>query len=149
MSVKPIPEGYHTVTPSLIVRDAAKLIDFMREAFDAKEIIRFDDPEGKVAHAEVKIGDSMLMIGEANAEFPPSQSMIHLYVENADAVYESAIKAGAETVKELVDQFYGDRSGCVKDSFGNLWWIGTHIEDVPMEEMHQRIEAYMQQAQAV
>ncbi len=148
MSVKPIPEGYHTVTPSLIVKDAAKLIDFLREAFDAKEIVRFDDPEGKVAHAEVKIGDSMLMIGEANAEFPPMPSMIHLYVENADAVYESAIKAGAETVKELVDQFYGDRSGCVKDSFGNQWWIGTHIEDVSLEEMHKRIEAYMQQAQA-
>ncbi len=149
MSVKPIPEGYHTVTPSLIVKDAAKLIDFLRDAFDAKEIHRFDDPEGKVAHAEVKIGDSLLMIGEANAEFPPMPSMIHLYVENADAVYESAIKAGAETVKELVDQFYGDRSGCVKDSFGNQWWIGTHIEDVSVEEMHKRIEAYMQKAQAV
>lgn len=148
MSVKPIPEGYHTVTPSLIVKDAAKLIDFMREAFDAKEIHRFDDAEGKVAHAEIKIGDSLLMIGESNEEFPPMPSMIHLYVENADAVYESALKAGAETVKELADQFYGDRSGCVKDSFGNQWWIGTHIEDVSVEEMHKRIEAYMQQAQA-
>lgn len=147
MSVKPIPEGYRTVTPCLIVKDAAKLLDFLRDAFDAKEIVRFDDSEGKVAHAEVKIGDSMLMIGESNAEFPPMSNMVHLYVEDADAVYQSAVKAGAEPVKELVDQFYGDRSGSVKDSFGNHWWIATHIEDVKLEEMHERLETYMQQAQ--
>lgn len=148
MSVKPIPEGYRTITPCLIVKDAAKLIDFMRDAFDAKEIARFDDPEGKVAHAELKIGDSMLMIGESNAEFPPMPSMIHLYVEDPDAVYQRAVKAGAETVKELVDQFYGDRSGSVKDSFGNQWWIAAHIEDVSLEEMQKRMENHSQQAQA-
>jgi uncharacterized glyoxalase superfamily protein PhnB len=147
MSVKPIPEGYRTVTPCLIVKDAAKLLDFLRDAFDAKEIVRFDDPEGKVAHAEVKIGDSMLMLGESNAEFPPIPSLIHLYVEDADAVYQRAVKAGAQPVKEIVDQFYGDRSGSVKDSFGNQWWIGTHIEDVSPEEMHKRMETYSQQAQ--
>ena len=148
MSVNPIPEGYRTVTPCLIVKDAAKLLDFMRDAFDAKEMGRFDAPDGKVAHAEVKIGDSMVMIGEASEEFPPIPTMIHLYVENVDAVYESALKAGATTVKELADQFYGDRSGSVKDAFGNQWWIGTHIEDVTLEEMHQRMESSMQQAQS-
>ena len=148
MSVKPIPEGFHTITPCLIVKDAAKLIDFLRDAFEAKEIVRFDHPEGTVAHAEVKIGDSMLMIGESNAEFPPMSNMIHLYVEDADAVYQRALKAGAEPIKELVDQFYGDRSGSLKDSFGNYWWIATHIEDVTLEEMRKRLESYSQQAQA-
>jgi uncharacterized glyoxalase superfamily protein PhnB len=148
MSVKPIPENYRTVTPCLIVKDAAKLIDFLRDAFDAKEIVRFDDPEGKVAHAELKIGDSMLMIGESNAEFPPMPSMIHLYVEDADAIYQRALNAGAQTVKELVDQFYGDRSGSVRDSFGNQWWIATHIEDLSDEEIHKRMESFSQQVQA-
>lgn len=148
MSVKPIPEGYRTVTPCLIVKDAAKLLDFMRDAFDAKETSRFDAPDGKVAHAEVKIGDSMLMLGEASDEFPPIPSLIHLYVENSDAVYDSAVKAGATPVKELADQFYGDRSGSVKDAFGNQWWIGTHIKDVSLEEMHQQMESCSQQAQS-
>jgi PhnB protein len=147
MSVKPIPEGYHTVTPFLIVKDAAKLIDFLRDAFDAKENSRFDLPDGSVAHAELKIGDSIIVLGEASDAFPAISSFIYLYVEDIDATFQRAVKAGAESVKEPSDQFYGDRSGIVKDTFDNKWWIATHIEDVSPEEVKKRAESYSQQAQ--
>ncbi|HEX8399427.1 MAG TPA: VOC family protein [Pyrinomonadaceae bacterium] len=147
MSVNPIPEGYHTVTPFLIVKDAAKLIDFLREAFNAEENFRMNNPDETVAHAEVKIGNSMVMVSEANADFPAIPNILHLYVEDADAVFQRALKAGAETLKEPSDQFYGDRSGSVKDAFGNQWWIGTHIEDVTPEEVEKRMESCMPQSQ--
>jgi len=137
MAVKAIPDGYHTVTPYLIVKGAAQLIDFLKEAFGAQETFRMPGPGG-IMHAEVKIGDSSVMMSDAMAEYGPMPTMIHLYVEDVDAVYKRALQAGATPVQELKDQFYGDRAGGVKDPFGNLWYIATHVEDVPMEELERR-----------
>jgi PhnB protein len=145
MAVKPIPEGYRTVTPYLVISGVAELIDFLKQAFDAKEIHRMARPDGKIMHAEVKIGDSVIMMGEASGASAPMPAMIHLYVEDADATYRRALEAGATSVRELADQFYGDRTGGVKDRFGNQWWIATHIEDVPPDEMAKRAEAATKQ----
>ena len=134
-----IPRGFGTVTPFLTVKDAAKLIEFMKQAFGAQVAFRMDGPNGSVAHAEVKIGDSMVMIGEA-PEGQEMRSMLHLYMPDTDAVYKSALDAGAVSIREPADQFYGDRSGGVRDFCGNQWWIATHIEDVPPEEMKRRME---------
>lgn len=138
MPVKPIPEGYHTVTPYLVVQGAAQLIDFLKQAFDAEEILRMTQPDGTIMHAEVKIGNSRVMMAEAQGEFTPMPAMLHLYVEDMDAVYRRALQAGATSLREPEDQFYGDRIGGVRDSFGNQWWIATHIEDVSAEEMARR-----------
>ena len=136
----PIPEGHRTVTPFLRVADAARLIDFMKQAFAATEAFRMDGPDGSVAHAEVKIGDSMVMIGQAPAD-QAMQSMLHLYVPDTDAIYKSALAAGATSIREPADQFYGDRSAGVRDAQGNEWWMATHIEDVSREEMERRMAA--------
>ncbi len=143
--VNPIPEGYHTVTPVLTVQGATKLIDFMRQAFDAKETFRLDGPNGSVMHAEVKIGDSMVMVGEATDQWKPVQATIALYLQDTDAWYQRALRAGATSVREPSDQFYGDRSAGVKDFAGNHWWIHTHIEDVSPEEIKKRAETWMKQ----
>ncbi len=145
MAVKPIPEGYHSVTPFLIVQGASKLIDFAKRAFGAEETFRMPGPGGAIMHAEMRIGDSMLMLSDATSENPPLAVMIHLYVEDADGVYKRALAAGAASLREPADQFYGDRSAGVKDAFGNQWWLATHIEDVPPEEMAKRAAAAMQQ----
>jgi PhnB protein len=137
MAVKPIPDGYHSVTPYLIVRGAAQLIDFLKEAFGAQETFRMPGGGG-IMHAVVRIGDSVVMMSDAMGEYGPMPTMIHLYVEDVDAVYKRALQAGATPVQELKDQFYGDRAGGVKDAFGNLWYIATHVEDVPMEELQRR-----------
>ena len=137
MAVKAIPDGYHSVTPYLIVKGAEQLIDFLKEAFGAQETFRMPGPEG-IMHAEVRIGDSAVMMSDAMAEFGPMPTMIHLYVEDVDAVYKRALEAGATPVQELKDQFYGDRAGGVRDAFGNLWYIATHVEDVPFEELERR-----------
>ena len=142
MAVKPIPEGHHTVTPYLVVEDAACLIDFLTRAFGAEEVHRIPRPDGTIMHAQVRIGDSMIMMGEAKGEFTSMPGFLHLYVTYADAAYRRAIQAGAISVTEPADQFYGDRSGGVKDRFGNLWWIATHKEDVSPEEMHKRAQAH-------
>jgi uncharacterized glyoxalase superfamily protein PhnB len=139
--VKPIPEGYHTITPFLVVAGAEKLIDFLKQAFGAKETFRTALPDGTIKHAEIKIGNSMLMMGDAKGECAPSKSMFYLYVEDTDALYQSALAAGATSIMPPSDQFYGDRSGGVKDPFGNEWWIATHIEDVSSEEMEKRAAA--------
>lgn len=138
MSVKAIPEGHHTVTPYLVVDDAARLIDFLKQAFQAVEIHRMQGPDGRVRHAEVKIGDSMVMLGEAQGQWKALPCALYLYLENCDAVYQQALKAGATSLTEPADQFYGDRQGGVIDPFGNQWWIATHIEDVSSEEMARR-----------
>jgi uncharacterized glyoxalase superfamily protein PhnB len=138
MTVKPIPEGYHTVTPYLILQGAAQLIDFLKQAFDAEEILRMAQPDGTITHAEVKIGDSRMMMSEATGDFKPMPAMLHLYVEDMDAVYRQALQAGATSLREPEDQFYGDRTGGVQDSSGNQWWLATHIEDVSAEEMARR-----------
>jgi PhnB protein len=145
MAVTPIPEGYHTVTPYLVVQGVPALIDFLKQAFDAQEIMRIPRPDGAIMHAEVRIGDSAVMMGEAMGEFQPMPGSIHLYVNDADATYQRALQAGATSIMEPADQFYGDRSAGVVDPVGNRWWIATHQEDVPPEELARRAEAFMQQ----
>jgi uncharacterized glyoxalase superfamily protein PhnB len=144
MPVKPIPNGYHTVTPYLIVEGADKLIEFMKQAFGAQARGRMGPPDGPVMHAEVQIGDSVVMLADAGGENPPIPAMIHLYVDDADAFYQRALKAGASSLREPADQFYGDRSAGVKDAFGNQWWLATHVEDVSPEEMEKRAAAMAQ-----
>jgi len=139
-SVKPVPEGYHTATPYLIVRNAERAIDFYKRAFGATELMRAVDPETKkIRHAEIKIGTSPIMLTDENPEFPDWQSPesrggtpvhIYLYVENADAMFKRALDAGAKQLLPLQDQSYGDRSGGVTDPFGHIWYIATHIKDV-------------------
>lgn len=141
MAVKAIPDGYHSITPSLVASDAGKLINFMTQAFGAKERMRMPMPDGKVAHAEIEIGDSAVMVADASSEFPAQTGSLHLYVENVDAVYERALKAGARTQRELMNQFYGDRSGTIIDPVGNQWTVSQHIEDVSEEEMMKRMAA--------
>lgn len=139
--VKPIPEGYHSVTPILMVDDAAKLIDFLKRAFGGREKERFTDPNGKIAHAEVTIGDSIVQLSDAGGEWKPIRVPLLLYVTDTDATYKQALKAGATSLREPMDAFYGDRSAGVKDAFGNSWWIATHTEDVPPEDFQKRAEA--------
>ena len=145
-SVKPIPEGYHAVTPYLLVQGAEKLINFMKNAFDAKETERYSMPDGSIGHAEVRIGDSVIMVADAQGdEYKPMAAGIHLYVEDCDVTYKRAIGAGATSVREPQDQFYGDRSADVNDQFGNKWWIATHKEDMSKEEIIKRMDEAMKQ----
>jgi uncharacterized glyoxalase superfamily protein PhnB len=141
MAVKPVPEGYRTATPYLIVKDAAKLLDFVKSAFNAKVTDEHRMPDGKVMHADVVIGDSHVMMGQASERWPESTGSILLYVPNADRSYDAALKAGGESVQEVKDQFYGDRLGGVVDPCGVTWWISTHIEDVSRDEIDRRMRA--------
>jgi PhnB protein len=142
MAVKPIPDGYGTVTPFLSVKGADKLIDFLKKAFGAEEIMRMPGPGGAVMHAEVSIGNSRLMLSEA-MQTGPIQSSFYLYVSDADAVYKRALAAGATSQSEPSNQFWGDRMATLKDPFGNTWSVATHKEDVPPEEMGKRAAAAM------
>jgi uncharacterized glyoxalase superfamily protein PhnB len=150
MKAKPIPDGFHTLTPYLVVDGAEKTIAFLQNAFGAQyEHQPTKRPDGKIMHATLKIGDSMLMIAEASERAKASPVMLYLYVPNVDAVYQKALKAGATSVMEPADQFYGDRSGGVKDAAGNQWYIGTHIEDVSPAELQKRaVEFFKQQSKA-
>lgn len=143
MAVKPIPEGYHTGTPYLVVSGVARLIDFLKQAFGAEEVHVMKDSAGAIRHAEFKIGDSRVMMGEANEQWKAMPSGIYLYVPDVDATYHRAIKAGATSLMEPTDQFYGDRHGGVTDPSGNIWWISTRIENVSPEEMQTRAQANM------
>lgn len=137
MAVNPIPKGYHTVTPYLLVEDVAKLLTFVQAAFDAEVVERMEE-DGTVNHAAVRIGDSMVMMGQARGEHGANPTMLYLYVEDMDATFKRAIEAGATVVREPQDEFYGDRSGGVKGPLGNEWWVATHVEDVSPEEMAKR-----------
>jgi uncharacterized glyoxalase superfamily protein PhnB len=139
MTVKPVPDGFHAVTPYLVVADVPKLIAFLEAAFGARELYRSTTPDGRVMHATVQLGDSRLMMGEAMEAFPPSPAVLYHYVTDADAVYEKAIAAGARSIMPPTDQFYGDRNGGVEDPCGNKWWISTHIEDVDSAEIDRRM----------
>lgn len=139
MSVKPVPEGYHTVTPWLITRDTVALIDFMKRAFDATELACLAGADGTIEHAEVRIGDSVVMMFDARPDWPPTPGFLRLYVEDADAVHRQAVAAGATSVTEVTHLFFGDRVGRVRDPLGNLYWIQTRVEDVTPEEMQRRL----------
>ena len=148
MTVKPIPEGFHTITPHLTVRDAAKYIDFLKAAFGAREVSRMPGPGGKLMHVQMKIGDSALMFNDTFPEFggPPLADghwplVFHLYVPDADKTFAQAVAAGCQATMPLADQFWGDRYGHVKDPFGFTWGIATHKEDLTPEEMKKRQEA--------
>ena len=143
MSVKPVPEGFHTLTPYLIVESAADLLEFLSRAFGAEEIEKMTLPDGTVMHAQVRIGDSMLMMGTAREEWPAMPGFLHLYVEDADAYYARALAAGATSVQEPKDEFHGDRTSGARDPQGNLWWFATHQEAVPPEEMARRAQAHV------
>jgi len=140
-----MPDGYHSVTPYLSVPGVAKLLDFLQQAFEAQELHRMPRPDGTIMHAEVRIGDSLVMMGEPMGSAQPMFGSLYLYVHDVDAVYKRALQAGATSTSEPADQFYGDRSAGVKDPVGNQWWIATRQEDVPPEEMTKRAEAFMRQ----
>lgn len=141
MPIPAIPEGQQSVTPYLVVKDVASLIAFLKTAFDAEEKIRHARPDGTVMHAQVKIGGSLVMMGEPMGDQQLIPAMLHLYVEAVDEVYQKALDAGATSIMAPTDQFYGDRSGGIVDKHGNQWWIATHIEDVSEEEMAKRMAA--------
>jgi len=142
MPVKPIPEGFHSLTPFLTVFGADKVLDFMKQAFgaDIKSVMKM--PDGTVAHATAKIGDSMVMLGEANDRWKAMPASIYVYVPDVDGTYKKALEAGGVSVSEVSDQFYGERHGGVKDPAGNIWWIATHIEDVSEEELKRRMASF-------
>ena len=148
-NVKPIPEGYHSVTPYLSIKGAAAAIDYYKQVFGATELFRMAGPDGKIGHAEIKIGDSPIMLAD---EFPEMEFVspktlggspvgLMIYVDDVDTMYTQAISAGAQEIKPLQNQFYGDRSGTLKDPFGHVWTVATHVEDVPPEELEQRAAA--------
>ena len=151
MAVKPIPEGYRTVTPYLAVDDAAEAIEYYKKAFGAKERVRMETPDEKIGHAELEIGDSLVMLSdpipEATTRTPKelggTSASVFLYVEDVDAVVKRAVDAGATVTMEVADQFWGDRFGSVQDPFGHSWSIATHVEDVPPEEMAERAKKAM------
>ena len=155
MSVKPIPEGYHTLTPFLTVRNAERAIEFYKQAFGAQERGVAKGPDGKVMHAEVKIGDSVIMLSD---EFPEFGSLspqsvggspmgLHIYIENVDAAFDRAVKAGAQVEMPVADQFWGDRYGKLKDPFGHKWSIATHVKDMSADEMKRSMDDAMAKMQ--
>ncbi len=149
MAVKPIPDGYHSVTPYIIVKGAAKAIDFYKNAFGATELMRFPGPNNTVMHAEIKIGDSVVMLADEHESGPYRSPIavggtpisLMVYVEDVDTVFNQAVSLGAKSTREVEDQFYGDRSGNLTDPFGHVWTIATHKEDVSSEEMERRMAA--------
>lgn len=150
MPVKPIPEGYHSVTPYLIVNDGVRALDFYKEAFGATELMRMPAADGKIGHAEIRIGDSPVMLADEMPEmgFRSPKSLggpgvsLMIYVEDVDARFKKALAAGGKEMRAVQDQFYGDRSGTLEDPFGHVWTISTHVEDVPEAEMQRRAEEY-------
>lgn len=148
-TVRPVPEGYHTVTPYLSIDGAAAAIEFYKKAFGAEELFRMAQPDGRVGHAELQIGDSRLMLAdeypEMNFRGPSSIGatpvMLHLYVEDVDAAFARAVAAGAKVTRPLRDEFYGDRTGSVEDPFGHRWSLATHVRDVSKEEMRKHAAA--------
>jgi PhnB protein len=149
MAVKPIPNGYHTVTPYLIIRGAGEAIEFYKKAFGATELFRFPAPDGKIGHAEIKIGDSSIMLADEHPDmgYKGPQTLggspvgLMIYVDDVDTVFDRAVAAGAKTREAVSDKFYGDRIGTLEDPFGHVWHVSTHKEDVSVEEMERRAKA--------
>lgn len=153
MAVKPIPDGYRGATPYLCCRDASRAIEFYQQAFGAAEVMRLAEPGGKIGHAEIKIGDALIMISDEYPEMGVrspqtlggSPVTIHLYVEDVDALARRTVAAGAKLLRPVQDQFYGDRSGRLEDPFGHVWIISTHKEDVSPADVRKRYDDYMKQ----
>jgi uncharacterized glyoxalase superfamily protein PhnB len=144
MAVKPIPDAYHSVQPYMMVKGARGLISFLQNVFDASIDEHMSAPDGRVMHAEARVGDSVIMIADAQGQWPATTSALYIYVADVDATYKRALEAGATSVAEPATMFYGDRHGGVKDQFGNFWWIATHVEDVSKEEFERRAAEHMQ-----
>jgi PhnB protein len=142
MPVNPIPEEYHSVTPYLLVEDAEGLIEFLKATFGAEETGRIPGKDGKIGHAEARIGDSIVMLADASTSDSGQamSAMVVVYTEDVDKTYQRALEAGASSLREPADQFYGDRNAGVRDAFGNHWWIHTHVEDVSPDEMARRMQ---------
>jgi PhnB protein len=155
-AVKPIPDGYHSVTPYLSVREAGKAIDFYKRAFGAREMLRMEAPGGKIGHAEIRIGDSVVMLADEYPDMgflgPQSRGgtsvNMHLYVNDCDAVVQRALAAGAKLLRPMKDQFYGDRSGSVEDPFGHVWHVSTHKEELSKSELRRRAAEAMKEGGA-
>lgn len=153
MTIKPIPDGYHSITPYLSIKDAAKAIDFYKRAFGATELFRLVAPSGEIGHAEIKIGDSQIMLADPCEEgtFRNPQTLggtsvgLHVYVQDVDTLFARAVDAGAKTVRPVQDQFYGDRTGTLEDPFGHVWFLATHKEELTPEEINKRAEALYKQ----
>ena len=152
--VKPIPDGYHSVTPYLIVNDGARALDFYKQAFGATKVFLIEGPDGRVGHAEIKIGDSHVMLADEHPEMGARSPLsiggspisLMLYVEDVDATVARALEAGAKLTRPVANQFYGDRTGGLEDPFGHAWYVATHVEDVPPEELEKRAAAAHQGA---
>ena len=147
------PKGYHTVTPSLFVVGAAKALEFYKKALGAEELMRFEGPDGKIMHAEFKVGDSIVMLADEMPEYggkgPKSIGgtpvSFFVYGENVDAAWKRAVDAGAKEIQPLADQFWGDRTGCLEDPFGHHWWLAQHLEDLTPEQIRKNAEAFFSQ----
>lgn len=154
MSAKPVPEGYHTVTPYLTLKNAPAAIDFYKKAFGAVELMRLAGPDGTIMHAEIKIGDSPIMLAEEMPQYGNKSPQalggspvgLAVYIPDVDAAFSKAVAAGAAVERPVMDQFYGDRSGTVKDPFGHTWTLATHTEDVSAAEIERRFAAFMAKA---
>ncbi len=150
-----IPQGYHTVTPSLFVAGAAKAIDFYKKAFGAEERMRFPAPDGSIMHAELTIGDSIVMLadempdqgGRGPKSIGGTPVSFFIYRENVDSAWKQAVAAGAKEIMPLADQFWGDRTGCLEDPFGHQWWLAQHIQDLTPEQLQKNAEAFFSQGQ--
>ena len=148
-AVKPTPEGYRSITPYLIIKGAARAIEFYKQAFGATEIMRFPGPNNTIGHAELRIGDSVIMLADempnglyrSPESFGGSPISLMVYIENVDSVFSRALSLGAKQVRAVEDQFYGDRSGNLIDPFGHVWTVATHVEDVAPDELRRRMEA--------
>jgi len=145
MPVKPVPDGYHTVSPYIVSDDPDRLLKFIREAFAGEEVHVMRQRDGRILHAQARIGDSIVMMGGADSKWPAEKTSLYLYLEDVDATYRSALDAGAASIMPPADQIYGDRMGGVKDPTGNTWWLASHVEDVTPEMMKERMK---QRAQA-
>lgn len=154
--VSPIPQGYNSITPYLVIKGAAQAIEYYKNVFGATEVFRMDGPDGKVGHAELKIGDSRIMLADENPSMGQGHSSastigtspvsLYLYIPDVDSVVERAAAAGAKILKPVQDQFYGDRSGFIQDPFGHLWGVATHVEDVTPQELEERVKKAKQAA---
>jgi PhnB protein len=150
-----IPKGYHTVTPSLVVDGAAKALDFYKKALEAEELMRFPGPDGSIMHAEIRIGDSRIMLGDEMPEqggrgpksYGGTPVSFFIYRENVDAAWKRAVEAGGKPIMPLADQFWGDRAGCLEDPFGHRWWLAQHVQDLTPEELRKAAESFFSHAQ--